>query len=358
MAMPISYSDSLVPLLGAHRGGTSGSTNCDLVSPVESAISNTDFPTLFDEPPPPYQNNALLVSNSQGDIFSSSAVLPTETLLNIGPITPSPLAPVPLRHSSLYQVLKQGSPTSPAQCTLQSRVSSIAHALEPQEPPARQVPPSCTPALRDRQSSIIGPPELFLSTEQAASTSLMVAAVDPSPALPQLPAVDLAPPAQAQPPVSSATSPRVMALAQGVSVVTPLEAHTLADPPPDVPTHHYDTLPRLRKVSPCPCPNAVHALTKALSSPQLQPAVLGSSKDGQSIASSPLSPVSSRPSSSMGAPAASICDGKGSLESAFTLPLLGRKRPVLRAKLACLFCRRRKIQCRPLPGDHPDNTCQ
>jgi hypothetical protein len=49
---------------------------------------------------------------------------------------------------------------------------------------------------------------------------------------------------------------------------------------------------------------------------------------------------------------------KSSLESAFTLPLLGRKRPVLRAKLACLFCRWRKIQCRPLVGDHLGSNCQ
>lgn len=60
----------------------------------------------------------------------------------------------------------------------------------------------------------------------------------------------------------------------------------------------------------------------------------------------------------MGAPATSSRDSKSALESAFTLPLVGRKRPVLRAKLACLFCRRRKIQCRPLPGDRQDPTCQ
>jgi hypothetical protein len=84
----------------------------------------------------------------------------------------------------------------------------------------------------------------------------------------------------------------------------------------------------------------------------------GSAKEDHSTASSPLSPVSSRPSSSMGAPAPSPHDSQSALESAFTLPLLGRKRPVLRAKLACLFCRRRKIQCRPLPGDHLGSTCQ
>ncbi|KAH9967720.1 hypothetical protein BGW80DRAFT_1529352 [Lactifluus volemus] len=103
----------------------------------------------------------------------------------------------------------------------------------------------------------------------------------------------------------------------------------------------------------------IGAYESTLVSPQLQPAVvLGSTKEEQYTVSSPLSPVSSRPPSSSGAPAAPTGDSKGNLESAFTLPLLGRKRPVLRAKLACLFCRRRKIQCRPLPGDHPDNTCQ
>jgi hypothetical protein len=245
-----------VPLLRAHRNNTSGFANYDLLSPIESAISNPDLPTTFDEPPPPYPNNPLLVSNPPSDVFSSSAVFPAETLLNI---TPSPLAPVPLRHSSLYQVLKHESPTSPAQGTLRSRASSIAHALEPQ---ARQVPLPCTPALRDRQGSAFGPPEILLGPEQVASTSLTAVAVDPS-------ALDLSPPAQAQPPVSSATPPCVVVPAQDVSVVTPIEAHTLTDPLPEVTTHDYDTLPRLRKVSiPCPLPICrTHALTKAHSSP-------------------------------------------------------------------------------------------
>ena len=61
----------------------------------------------------------------------------------------------------------------------------------------------------------------------------------------------------------------------------------------------------------------------------------------------------------MGAPVSSTSlDNNAVLKSSFSLPLLGRKRPVLRAKLACLFCRRRKIQCRPLPGDNLSNTCQ
>ena len=264
VAMPNTYSESLAPLLRTRRNNSSGFANYDLVSPIESVISNSDLSTTFDEPPPPYPNNALLVNNPPSDVFSSSAVLPTESLLNIGPITPSPLAPVPLRHSSLYQVLKHDSPTSPAQGTLQSRASSIAHALEPRGPQARQAPPSCTPVLRDRQNSTISVPELLLSTDQAASTSLSVVAVDPSPAgaLPQLPALDLAPVAQTQSPVSSTTPPCVAVLTQDVSVVTPLEAHTLADPLPGVTTHDYDTLPRLRKVSiPCPCPDMPYTCT-------------------------------------------------------------------------------------------------
>jgi hypothetical protein len=169
---------------------------------------------IFPQPltsPPPYPHDALLVNNLLSDVFSSSAVFPAETLLNIGLITPSPLAPVSLRHSSLYQVLRHESPTSPAQGTLQSRGSSIAHALEPQ---ARQVPRPCTPALRDRQGSTIGPPEILLSSEKVASTSLTAVAVDPSPSLLHLPALDLSPPAQVQLPVSSATAPCVVVLGQ------------------------------------------------------------------------------------------------------------------------------------------------
>jgi hypothetical protein len=255
-----------IPLLHAHRGGTSGFANYDLLSPVESAISNTDLPTMFDEPPPPYPNDALLVNNPPGDTYLSSAVLPTETLQNIGLNTQSPLAPVPLRHGSLYQALEHDSPTFPAQGTRQSRTSSIAHALEPQEPQARQVPPSCTPVLKDRRSSTIGAPKLFLNAEQGRSTLLMAVAADPSPDLLQLAAPDRFPPAQSQPPVSSATPPRGLAPAQTVSIVTPLEAHTPADLLSDVPTYDYDTLPRLRKVS-SPANCAVHALTQTLSLP-------------------------------------------------------------------------------------------
>jgi hypothetical protein len=67
----------------------------------------------------------------------------------------------------------------------------------------------------------------------------------------------------------------------------------------------------------------------------------------------------SRSSSSMGAPASSSSlDSNTDVNSSFTLPLLGRKPPVLRAKLACIFCRRRKIQCRPLPGEPLGSTCR
>lgn len=148
--------------------------------------------------------------------------------------------------------------------------------------------------------------------------------------------------------------------AQDESVVTPLQSHTLVPSQGEVTTQDYDTFPRLRKVRP-PCPSEAmpypYALRQSSRLIQLQP-VPGSAKEDQSVASSPLSPVPSRPSSSMGAPASSAPDSTSTLESAFTLPLLGRKRPVLRAKLACLFCRRRKIQCRPLPGDNLGNTCQ
>jgi hypothetical protein len=249
--MPNNYLEPLAPSLRAHRNSFSGLANYDLVSPVESAISNPDFTTAFDEPPPPYPNNVLFVNNSPSDGFSPSAVVPTDSLLSIGSIVQSPLAPVPLRHSSLYHVLKQESPNSPAQGTRQSRASSIAHALEPQELQGREVPLSCTPAVRHRQNSTIGRPQLLLNIEPAAVE------VETSPALPQLPVLDLAPPAeaQAQDPVSSDTPPCVAPVvpAQDSSVVTPLEAHTLADSLPDVTTHDYDTVPRLRKVS-VPCP--------------------------------------------------------------------------------------------------------
>ena len=93
------------------------------------------------DPPPPYSNNSLLAS-PLSDVFTQSALLPTDHHLDDGLIAASPLAPVPLRHSSLYLVLKHDSPNAPAQCALlHSGVSSIARALEPQELQAR--PASC-----------------------------------------------------------------------------------------------------------------------------------------------------------------------------------------------------------------------
>lgn len=354
MAMP-----SNISLLQSHRSSTSSLANYDGLSPIESAM-NPDPLAVFDEPPPPYPNNSVLVS-PLSDVFSQSALLPTERHLHVGSFTPSPLAPVPLRHSSLYQVLKHDTPISPAQGALQSGVSSIAHALEPRELQERQMPPACTSVLGNTRGPMIGASESALSTGQSTSTTSLavVAAADPCPALPQLPT--LAPSAQAQPPVSSATPLSASVPAQDGSVVTP-QAHTLTQTFPEVTAQDYDTLPRLRKVSPLsPVPSKradCKRLRKRPRRAQLQPALPGSAKEGQSTASSPLSPLSSRPSSSMGAPGTSSRDSKSALESAFTLPLVGRKRPVLRAKLACLFCRRRKIQCRPLPGDRQDPTCQ
>jgi hypothetical protein len=369
--MPVAM-PSHASLLQSHRSSTSGLADYDGLSQSESAVI-PDPLALFDEPPPPYPNNSLLVS-PLSDVFPQSALLPTERHLHLGSFTPSPLAPVPLRHSSLYQVLKEDTAISPAQGTLQSGVSSIAHALEPQELQARQVPPVCLPVLGDAQGPVVSASDSPLGTGQppSATSHAVVAVADPCQSLPQL-VPTLAPVAQAQPPVSSATPPTsASARAQNGSVVTtPTQAHTLTlmepIPPELTTTQDYDTLPRLRKVSPPPplppsitsCRFANTFLRKRRHRAQLQPPLLGSAKEGQSVVSSPLSPMSSRPSSSMGAPATSSRDdGKSALESAFTLPLVGRKRPVLRAKLACLFCRRRKIQCRPSPGDREDPTCQ
>src|SRR5579863_9777836 len=160
MALPSSFSEPLVPLFRAHQSGTaSGFANYDGLSQFESVI-NPDQLRPFDEPPPPYPNNNSLLANSPlSEVFSQSALLPTERhLADDGSIidTASPLAPVPLRHSSLYQVLKQDTPISPAQGTPQSGVSSIAHALQPQELQVRQAPPAHTPVLGNMRSHAIG----------------------------------------------------------------------------------------------------------------------------------------------------------------------------------------------------------
>jgi hypothetical protein len=354
-------------------------------------------PLALGEPPPPYpNNNTLIVSSPLSDVFSQSSHLPTKRHLTdnrsiTASGTASPLAPVPLRHSSLYQVLKQNAPITSAQGTQQSGVSLIAHALGPQEVQARQAPPARTPVLRvgNTWGPTITSDSALSGGQSSISTSLapMAAAADP-PTFPQL--VVLLPPSTSvqtastdQSPVSSATPPSAAAVParkESIAVVTPSQAHTLAQLLPEVTTQDYHTLSRLRKVSlptspRSPCPflskkNAVSICTLTKKLPhrviQLQPALPGSAKEDQSAASSPLSPLSSRPSSSVGTPATSStsCNrartsaGKSALDSAFSLPPLGRKRPVLRAKLACLFCRQRKKQCRPATGDNQDNTCQ
>jgi hypothetical protein len=156
MTIPSNHPEMLVQ---ARRSSTSRYGNYNAPS-----VINPDRSLSFDEPPPPYPNNSLPVS-SLSDVFSHSALLHTDRFTSAGPITQSPLTPVPLRHSSLYQVLKQESPASPTQGTLQSGESSIAHALELQEPQARRVHPSCTPILGNARlrGSTIGASELALS---------------------------------------------------------------------------------------------------------------------------------------------------------------------------------------------------
>jgi hypothetical protein len=353
MTMPNNHSEMLVQ---AHRNSTYGFANYSGLS-----VIHPDQSITFDEPPPPYPNNSLPVS-PLSDVFSQHALLPTDRLLNVEPITSSPLAPVPLRHSSLYQVLKQESPASPAQGTSQFGTSSIAHALEAQGSQTRQGAPLSTPVLGNTRGSMVGASESPLSASQITTTSLAAVVADPCPHLPG--DLTAATSAQALPPVSSATPPCTSVAARNGSVVTPLQAHTLVPSQPEVATYDYDTFPRLRKVS-YPLALALRKdavfidLRKSSRLIQLQPALPGLAKEDHSAASSPLSPLPSRPSSSMGAPASSSSlDSMTAVQSSFSLPLLGRKRPVLRAKLACIFCRRRKIQCRPLPGDHLGSTCQ
>ena len=353
MTMHNNHSEMLAP---AYRNSTNGFANYSGLS-----VIHPDQSITFDEPPPPYPNNSLPVS-PLSDVFSQPGLLPTDRLLNVEPITSSPLAPVPLRHSSLYQVLKQESPVSPARGTLQSGTSSIAHALEPRELRTRQAPPLSTPVLGNTRGSMIGASESALSASQITTASLAAVAADPCPHLPE--DRTAATSAHALPPVSSATPPCTSVAAQNGFVVTPLQAHTLVPSQPEVTTHDYDTFPRLRKVSsPLPLATRKDAVYKHLRKSsrliQLQPALPVFPKEDSSAASSPLSPLPSRPPSSMGAPASSSSlDSKTAVKSTFSLPLLGRKRPVLRAKLACIFCRRRKIQCRPFPGDHLGSTCQ
>jgi hypothetical protein len=161
MAIPSNHPEMLVQ---AHRNGLTNFENYNYNGP---SVINPDQPLSIDEPPPPYANNSLPVSPlSDVDVFSQSVLLRPDRRLSGGPVTQSPLTPVPLRHSSLYHVVKpEESPASPTQGTLQSRESSIAHALELQEPQPRHVHPSCTPILGNARArgSTIGASESALS---------------------------------------------------------------------------------------------------------------------------------------------------------------------------------------------------
>jgi len=245
MTMPSNHSDLLVQ---AHRNNTSGFANHRGLSVYH------DQSIAFDEPPPPYPNNSLPV-NPLSNVFSQPVLLPTDRLLNVEPIASSPLAPVPLRHSSLYQVLDQESPASPAQCTLQFGESSIAHALDPQESKTPQAPPLSTPVLGNTQGSMIGASESALSVSQITTTSLAAVAAVPSPPLAEDPTAVTS--AQAHTPVSSATPPCGSVPVQSGSVVTPLQAHTLVPSLPEVNTRNYDTFPRRRRKVSSPFPLAI-----------------------------------------------------------------------------------------------------
>ena len=241
MAIPNSFSGQALPALHLHRGGMSSFASQEELSQTMPAIDSSQS-ILFDEPPPPYTNNYSL-----GDAYPQPAVLSSDRLLNVGQMTHPPLAPVPLRHSSLYQVLKHESPASPLTGTIHSRVSSLAHALEPQDPQARQAP---RPGHGDRLGSYgISAPSPNMTT----SLNLTAAPGDLCSNLVQVPRLTLHAPAQTQQAlVSAETSPtaaRANPPAQNLSAVAPLHAHTLAHALPEATNQDYDTLPRLRKVS-------------------------------------------------------------------------------------------------------------
>jgi hypothetical protein len=249
MAMPSNYSELSMTLPQAHQNSAPGFVNYDGLSDIRSVLS-IDPSMPIDEPPLPYPTNSMFVS-PLSDIFSQSTLSLPECLPNVGSIMPSPLAPVPQRHSSLYQVLKYESQASPAQGTVSSTVPSIAHALELPEQQARLAPPPSTPALGNRQCPMIasGASKTSLNANQIASTSLAaMAAVDTCMAVPKLPTLPAGPAAQVQvrSPVPSATSPctAMMQAQNGSAVVMPLQGHTLPQSLPEVTTHDYEMLPR------------------------------------------------------------------------------------------------------------------
>ena len=242
------FSRTTLPGFQAHQGYTSSFENQEEFLQTESKMGCDQ--SAFDEPPPPYTNHSLVAHHPLSNNLPPSAVL-TRHLRNVGPITSSPLAPVPLRHSSLFQVLKHESPASPSIGTFQhSRVSSLAHALEPQGPQARQTPLPCTPALGDRQGTFgISAPSP--SATQMSSMSLnLVAPGDACPTLVQVPPQSV--PAHAQGPLSSETpsiNVTVNATTHSLSLVTPLSPRTLAPSFPEVANQDYEMVPRPRKVS-------------------------------------------------------------------------------------------------------------
>jgi len=261
MPIPSNYSE---PAMSLPQAGNSapGFANYGL-SGIES-VMNLDPFTPINELPPPYSTNSMLVSPI-GNI-SQSTVLEPERFADVGSIMPSPLAPVPQRHSSLYWVLKHEFQASPAQGKMPSATSSIAHplALELQERQTRLVPRPCTPAFGNRWDLSIGAFETSLSPSQIASTALAaMAKADARPAAPKLPTLPVGSTCQVQvrSRVSCATPPSTatMQAQKGFAGVTCWRGHMLASSPKVI-TNDYDTLPRVRKVSTpsTPCPTGIY----------------------------------------------------------------------------------------------------
>ncbi|KAI0260929.1 hypothetical protein BC834DRAFT_845849 [Gloeopeniophorella convolvens] len=336
--VPGGYTQYPVPAVNPYRHVTSGFVAYNEYS--QAPVASHTQSVFFDEPPPAYPSATPLHVHAQSDLLIPvQPVQPRMHALDAAAISPSPLAPRPTRHSSFYHVLKHESPASPALGMPQPSASSIAHALsEPQEQPYREAPPSrmlvrgyATSAPNSSSSGSGTPP---ISHVPEASGSL--GTLPRSPPLVPTQAVGSSGP--------RAVSPRITVASQRRKT-TRMQTRARAHASPDTSLADHDAFPRLRK---------------------LQPALPVVVKEEHSAASSPLSSIPSRPPSSAGTSSASApaatppVDAKAALEAALSLPLFGRKRPVLRAKLACLFCRRRKIQCRPVRGDPLDGTttCQ
>jgi len=344
-----------MPPSQAARNSVPGFANYSLSS-IGSVVNFDTFPfTPIDELPRPHLANPMLVS-PLGNIFSQATVPEPERLSDVGSIT---LTPVPQHHSSLYRVLEHGFQPSPTQGTMPSATSSVAHALELQEQPTQLVPPPCMPAFGNRWDLKIGPSETSLSGSQIISTPLVaMTEADARLTVPKLPALPVGSTCQVQvpSPVSCAMPPRAPTTQaqNGSAAVTPLRGHTVARSLPEVTTNDHDTLPRLRKVS-TPSTSCSSGVYERLRQRPLRsvPAPPGPStaKEQHSAAPSSLSSLPLRPSSltDAQAPAAAA--------SSHSRRLFGHKLPRTRAKLACLFCHRRKIQCRPKPVDNPENAC-